>query len=126
SAGPTAGTFAWVGGSVTLTRDIILNGNGTIASNNNIILNGTVPAATGTLTWNGSTATSAIGFGPALGTLGATLTLTGNNTNNNIFGMQLVDGVSNALTVVKTGVAGWTLTNTINTFSGGFIVNSSV
>ena len=103
--GFNGGTLVYLGSNSESTdRLFTLAGNATIDS-----------SGPGTLSFSNSGSLAAAASG--------TLTLQGANTGANTFGPAIVDlGGGNLTTLTKAGVGTWILTNTGNTFSGGFNV----
>ncbi len=96
------GTLRYTGGAVSVDRAFTLGTNGgAIDASGSGALNLTNPAPVG------------------IGDIGArTLTLTGTNTETNLFAGTFADSLSGASALAKSGVGKWILTGT-NTCSGG-------
>lgn len=102
------GTLQYTGSTPQSTNRQIRIINGTTPT---IDASGSTPTATLSFTFNGANTN-------LFDTVGTrTLTLTGSNTGNNVFAIQLTDQAANATSLNKTGVGTWLLTNN-NTYTG--------
>jgi len=107
------GTLQYTGSTPQSTnRAIRINANGGdgFSGGATIDASGSVPSATLSFT-----ATSSPDFFEQGGT--RTLTLTGSNTGNNVFAMQIQE-VAGSTNVVKSGAGTWDLTSTTSTYGG--------
>ncbi len=111
------GTLQYTGAGVSTDRSFVLTTNG-----GGIDASGSGPLVFSTSSNVMLVPPPIVASGPLAGTGARAITLTGTNTNQNVFAGQIVDGTGGATSLVKNGAGWWTLTNN-NTYSGSTTVN---
>ncbi len=112
-----------VAGSVTIASGASLQyvGTATTTSVKTFVLsNGAAldASGTGTVTYKNTAALTWDATGVA-----RTLSLTGTSLVSNTLAATLTDNATGPVSVIKSGIGTWALTNSANTFSGGLVVN---
>ncbi len=111
------GVLQYTGGGASTDRSFVLTPNG-----GGIDSSGSGPLVFSTTSNVMLVPAPIVTTGPLAGSGARVLTLTGTNTNQNVFAGQIVDGTGGATSLVKNGGGWWTLTNN-NTYSGSTTVN---
>jgi autotransporter-associated beta strand protein len=127
-SGTTGATLQYTGSTAQSTnRQIRIS-----AANNTIDASGSLPSATMSFTYSGTN----VNLYDTGGT--RSLTLTGSNTGNNLFAINIQDQSTNATSLIKSGVGTWVVTNSANGlaitgaggifsgFSGGTTINAGM
>lgn len=131
TAGPLGSGIAT--NDATHAASLVLNGGilsytGAVATTDRLF---TLTAAGGEIQSNNATAANSISFTATLpmtysGAGARTFTLGGANTGVNAFNLQITNAVTDAVTLMKSGVGTWSVTNATNSYTGGTDIAAGV